>query len=78
MFRSERCSKCGGTMEQGFIIDNSYAPERIVSHWAAGAPRKSFWTGTKVPQDGLIPIGTYRCASCGYLEHYANQEFAAT
>ena len=77
MSESRRCPKCPGHMDQGFIIDNSVG-DRIVSHWAAGAPRKSFWTGTKLPQEKLIPIGTYRCSSCGYLEAYARPEFAAT
>jgi hypothetical protein len=76
MSDQDRCPKCRGDMEQGFIIDNSHG-ERIVSHWAAGAPRKSFWTGTKVQQKA-VPIGTYRCSSCGFLEAYARPEFGAT
>jgi len=63
-------------MEQGFVLDNSYGA-RIVSQWAPGAPLKSFWTGTKLADQDLVPIGTYRCTSCGYLESYARQEFAA-
>ena len=73
---SERCPKCGRGMEQGFVLDNSHGT-RIVSQWVAGAPLKSFWLGTKVPNDKLLPIGAYRCSSCGYLELYARQEFAA-
>jgi predicted nucleic-acid-binding Zn-ribbon protein len=71
------CPKCRGRMEQGFIVDNSYGA-LIVSHWAPGAPRKSFWTGTKVHQEKQIPIGTFRCAACGYLEHYAKPEYEAS
>ena len=63
-------------MEQGFIIDNTYGA-RIVSHWSAGQPRKSFWTGTKLPEEKQIPIGTFRCESCGFLESYALREFAS-
>ena len=77
MSDTNRCPKCRGDMQQGFIVDNSYG-ELIVSHWAAGAPRKSFWTGTKLPQEKRIPIGTYRCSSCGFLEAYARPDFAAT
>jgi hypothetical protein len=61
-------------MEQGFVLDNTYGA-RVVS--PAGAPLKSFWAGTKLPDEKLVPIGTYRCSSCGYLELYARQEFAA-
>jgi hypothetical protein len=34
-----QCPKCGGGMEQGFVLDNTYAA-RVVSQWAAGAPLK--------------------------------------
>ena len=62
-------------MEQGFVVDNKDGI-RLVSQWAAGAPLKSFWVGTKLPDERLVPIGTYRCSACGYLELYARQEFA--
>lgn len=73
----QRCPKCESGMEQGFVLDNTYGA-RIVSQWAAGPPLKSFWAGTKLPDEKLIPIGTYRCSSCGFLESYAREEFAAT
>jgi C4-type Zn-finger protein len=71
-----KCPKCSGRMEQGFVVDQSHGA-RIVSEWAAGAPLKSFWSGTKLPYEKVIPIGAYRCESCGYLESYARPEFAA-
>ena len=70
------CPKCNGRMEQGFILDNAYAAH-VVSQWVAGPPLKSFWSGTKIPSEGLVPVGTFRCAKCGYLESYARPEFAA-
>lgn len=70
------CPKCAGAMEQGFVLDNSYGVH-IVSHWVAGPPLKSFWTGTKAPNDQKVPIGSFRCSACGYLEFYARPEFAA-
>jgi hypothetical protein len=72
----QQCPKCSGQMEQGFVLDNTHGA-RIVSQWAVGAPQKSFWTGTKLPDEALIPIGTFRCTSCGFLESYARPEFAA-
>ncbi|MBI3201269.1 MAG: hypothetical protein HYZ29_06960 [Myxococcales bacterium] len=71
----EQCPKCEGPMERGFVLDNTYG-KRLVSHWAPGAPQKSFWLGTALPDEELIPIGTFRCSSCGYLESYARDEFA--
>jgi hypothetical protein len=73
---SAKCPKCSGLMEQGFVLDNTQGGS-IVSHWAKGAPVKSLWFGTK-RSDAQLPVGTFRCSSCGYLEAYARQEFAAT
>lgn len=74
------CPKCNGLMEQGFTVDMGAGDRTLgahhVSYWARGAPVKSFFFKTWVPHDSL-PIGTYRCASCGYLESYARQEFAS-
>ncbi len=74
---TSECPKCSGRMEQGFVMDNTYGA-RVVSHWAAGAPQKSFWAGTKMPEEKLIPIGTFRCSKCGYLESYAMPKFKAS
>lgn len=57
-------------------MDNSQGA-RSVGHWVPGPPEKSFWRGTKLPDEELIPIGTFRCGSCGYLESYARAEFKA-
>lgn len=70
------CPKCSGEMERGFVLDMSHAA-RLVSQWGRGAPQKSFWMATKAPDDATVPIGTFRCATCGFLESYARDEFAA-
>jgi hypothetical protein len=48
-----------------------------VSTWVEGAPEKSFWHGANVPADKRVPVGTFRCSACGFLESYARPEFAA-
>jgi hypothetical protein len=63
-------------MVQGWIMDMTYGG-RVPSQWVPGPPRNSVWTGTKLPDEAAVPIGAFRCASCGYLEHYARDEFAA-
>ena len=70
---AKRCCKCGGEMEQGFVRDAATGGF-LVSHWVKGVPESSFWRGTKSGQ--LLPIGTFRCSLCGYLESYARIEFA--
>jgi hypothetical protein len=72
-----RCPKCNGEMVQGFIVDWHLGP-RLVSTWAEGPPEKAFWTGTKSPAyEDCIPVGTFSCSGCGFLEPYAQPEFAA-
>jgi hypothetical protein len=61
-------------MAQGFIADFARS-QTVVPTWVEGAPQKSFWTGTKVPRDKCTPVGSFRCATCGYLESYARPEF---
>lgn len=69
------CPKCQGKMVQGFVVDFAYGA-LLVSSWFEGLPEKSFWRGTKVALEKCIPIGTFRCCVCGFLESYAQDEFA--
>jgi hypothetical protein len=61
-------------MEQGFILDKTDG-NPVASEWAPGAPTKSYWFGLRTPRE-RVPVGVFRCASCGYLESYARAEFA--
>lgn len=72
----QRCPKCDGEMQQGFLLDSADGGARLVSRWVEGPPQKSFWLGTKVNLEDAIPIGTFRCKSCGFLESYAQRRFA--
>lgn len=78
------CPKCSGEMIHGFVIDRSHA-FTFVNQWKKGTPTRNTWfesmftgLGIKTPKAGeTIPIGTFRCDSCGFLELYARDEFAA-
>ena len=73
-----RCPKCNGEMVQGFISDYKDWASCRVSNWVEGAPGKSRWFGTVLaPAEKCIPVGTFRCSVCGFLESYAQPEFAA-
>jgi hypothetical protein len=61
-------------MELGFIVDEGYGT-RHVSAWARGVPFSSFFMGLKLPREKL-PIGTFRCSTCGFIESYADQAYA--
>lgn len=69
------CPKCRGEMEQGFLVDHGNANSSLVSIWASGRPKKSVWQVTKI--EDAIPVGTFRCSQCGFLESYARPEFEA-
>ncbi len=72
-----QCPKCSGEMVQGFIFDRADGGVRRVIKWVEGAPQTAFWTVTKVPEEKCVPVGTFRCSVCGFLESYARPEFAA-
>jgi hypothetical protein len=72
-----QCPKCNCEMVQGFTVDFRGGGERVVTNWIEGPPEKIFWQKTKVPPDKCIPVGTFRCSGCGFLESYAQPEFAA-
>ena len=71
-----KCPKCSGAMVQGFIPDYTDG-EALVESWLEGHPQKSYWRRTKAPLIKAIPIGTFRCEKCGFLEFYADPKFAA-
>ncbi len=68
-----QCPKCHNQMERGF---SRYPFGASVFGWVRGVPRKS-WRGPS-PEVPSIPICTFRCSVCGYLELYARQEFLPT
>jgi len=68
------CPKCKGEMVRGYVPDYSHA-QRYIGRWHEGKPKKSFFYTTKTPDTEGIPIRTYRCSSCGYLEFYAKESF---
>jgi hypothetical protein len=72
-----RCPKCNSEMMQGFIVDFHTGGKRLVSSWVEGPPEKSLWHRTNVPAEKRVPVGTFRCSGCGFLESYARSEFAA-
>ena len=57
-------------METGFVVDEGYGT-RTVTKWVAGAPERSMWTGLKRRGRRRLPVETWRCTRCGWLEGYA-------
>ena len=78
MIKPSKCPKCEEAMVQGFIPDFFHHSASGVGGWHEGAPKASFWTGTKASLSEGMPVGAFRCNRCGFLELYAGKEFAAT
>ena len=57
-------------MEEGFLLDNTHGGN-LQSQWVEGPPERSRWTGLKVKGKERVPVTTFRCLQCGYLESYA-------
>ena len=70
MTRSGTCPKCSGQMEEGFVLDRTYGAN-LQASWVEGVPTTSFWTGVKTKGREQLPVTTFRCSSCGYLESFA-------
>jgi hypothetical protein len=67
------CPRCRGAMAPGYVLDHGDHNARRVAHWVEGTPEKSFWVGLKTADRAVLPVTTYRCVRCGYLESYANR-----
>jgi hypothetical protein len=58
-------------MEPGFVLDRNRFDDRQ-STWMEGTLESNIWTGNvKTSERDQIPVTTYRCTGCGYLESYA-------
>ena len=73
MAEARTCPKCGGGMEDGYVVDQGYGTNTVPG-WREGEPRKSIWTGLKLGGSTPLEITTWRCRRCGYLESYAAGE----
>jgi hypothetical protein len=58
-------------MEPGFVADKGHYSVPDVQKWVEGRPERSFWSGLKLKDRDVLPVSTYRCERCGYLEFYA-------
>lgn len=74
MDESVKCIRCQARMECGYLPDGGDTNLLFRHWWAAGTYKLDCWKHPKVSRDQLVPVTTYRCPNCGYLESYAMQE----
>jgi len=63
-------------MIQGFVAETEKGPIGI-NIWVEGPQERRFLTGLETSFRQRLPIATFRCDSCGFLESYASKDFAA-
>ena len=73
MPQSKQCPKCAGSMVEGFVLDKAHGSVGV-SSWVEGMAERSVWTGLKLSGRPQVPIATWRCGRCGFLESYASGE----
>jgi hypothetical protein len=57
-------------MEEGFLRDQTYGAAEQAK-WVEGRVQRSFWTGIVTRGREELPVISYRCEGCGFLESYA-------
>lgn len=71
MSEATRCMKCGGSQEEGFLLEHGHYDMKRAGAWAPGKPEPSFWTGLKTDDKSVRKVRAVRCTACGLLELYA-------
>lgn len=72
MPQSLKCPRCQGTMEVGVVVDRAHYGVPTRETWVPGIPKWSRWSGLKIGGLPNLPVTSYRCEKCGFLESYAN------
>lgn len=73
-----RCAKCGGAVERvhmGYLVMEGRTGPTLPVRCVKGKSRGRFWRGRPaVDVEAQYRIRALRCASCGFLELYADEE----
>lgn len=70
MSGANKCPKCGGSMSSGQVVECTEGQSRPIHPGVINT-----WMETPAahaPSNLVIPVMTYRCSACGFLESYAN------
>jgi hypothetical protein len=72
MTQPTTCPKCNGSMEPGLMLDRKDWATELQVRWVGGEPTpKTFFGGLNLKDQEPLPVTTYRCEGCGYLESFA-------
>lgn len=73
MATQNECTKCGGQMIRGFILDRGDYNYKMRQTWIEGAAEASFWSGIKTAGRAAYSVDAERCERCGRLELYTSE-----
>ena len=65
-----KCPKCDGSMVGGTLLDQSDG-RSFQSEWIEGSLELNFFGFVKKRGRQILPVQSFRCEKCGYLELYA-------
>jgi hypothetical protein len=71
---SPTCPRCRSEMVRGYLLDRTHGGFGMGT-WLEGPPvRAGLFDVLRPHLERSIPIVSYRCTGCGYLEQYARPE----
>jgi hypothetical protein len=70
------CPRCSRHLQPGSLLEKGNGDRTSVTQWVEDVPDKSFWTGLALKGRQVLPVTTFRCERCGYLEPYAGLDDA--
>ena len=68
--QARSCAKCSTLMVGGYLLDHKHGAV-TQSQWVEGAPEISYWVGLKTDERPVLPLVSFRCPKCWYVELYA-------
>lgn len=69
----QKCLRCEGPLEKGFLLDRGDSDLTHQSGWASGEPNTAFFRMSAVKAGNKrMPVTTWRCTQCGHLESFAH------
>jgi predicted nucleic-acid-binding Zn-ribbon protein len=73
MAQENRCPKCNGVMDEGFVLDRTYGG-KSPTVWVEGESETSFLAGLMIGNRAVFKVQAFRCTDCYYLEFYSTEK----
>ena len=64
------CPKCDGAMTVGVVL-NGLQGGQLMPCWVEGIPEQTYFGNLKLRNVRAMPVSSFRCGACGYIELFA-------